>query len=134
MFCPQYFAWSCACVRAFWIVGIRTDSIFGKVGYLVFLNLFFISYIYIYQQLVPRILVHKFDVGQQINMIPYQVSETTLFLISIDGFNELFNIFASGQVLHILRLVMELIDERMEQYNVFPVSKMGQNLLVVSGQ
>ena len=66
-------------------------------------------------------------------MVPYQTSDTTLFMSSIAQFNSLFELFSSSQTLNILTFVMQLLDERMEQYNVFPVSRMGHYLIVTSG-
>jgi hypothetical protein len=66
-------------------------------------------------------------------MIPYEAPDTTIFMVSIAGYTKFFSMFTAPQTIHILTLVMELLDERMEQYNVFPVARMGQYLLVLSG-
>lgn len=77
-------------------------------------------------------MLSKYDIS--LNMIPYQASETSLFMSSIAQFNSLFDLFSPSQTLNILTFVMELLDERMEQYNVFPVSRMGHYLIVISGR
>lgn len=82
--------------------------------------------------MVPRTLINRYDPGM--GMVPYQTSDTSIFMSSIAHFNSLFDLFSPSQTLNILTFVMELLDERMEQYNVFPVSRMGHYLIVVSGK
>ncbi|XP_053378519.1 uncharacterized protein LOC123526692 [Mercenaria mercenaria] len=83
-------------------------------------------------RLIPRNLVRKVNVDHHSNMIPYEAPDTTIFMVSIAGYEKFFNMFTAAQTIHILTLVMELLDERMEQYNVLPVARMGQYVLVLS--
>ncbi|XP_060607104.1 uncharacterized protein LOC132759348 isoform X2 [Ruditapes philippinarum] len=83
-------------------------------------------------RIIPRTLVRKVNVDNHSNMIPYEAPDTTIFMVSIAGYTKFFSMFTAPQTIHILTLVMELLDERMEQYNVFPVARMGQYLLVLS--
>ncbi|XP_052820240.1 uncharacterized protein LOC128246072 [Mya arenaria] len=81
-------------------------------------------------KVVPRTLLSRYETNQC--MIPYTVSETTLFMSSIAAFESLLDYFTPAQALNILTFVLELLDERIAQYNVFPVARCADCVVVIS--
>ena len=82
-------------------------------------------------QVVPKTIVSKYE--SLVSTVPYMVNETTFLMASIAAFDSLLDYFSPAQTLGILTFVLELLDERIAHYNVFPVARAGDCTIVISG-